>query len=160
MKKKNIVIAIITVAVILGGAFIYKNNKELGSQTLNESMPSNKDDKRMEYFDKKIESNKIVKTVEEDLTGDGEKDLIVVYEKNSDQNEMVVVVEENSGMYMTSPIKAPKENVEIKFKNIDNKGVMEMIVSGSKNGKVGYAIYRLENKKLIDLFGEGMKDCC
>ena len=114
----------------------------------------------MDFFNEKIKCNKIVKTEDEDLTDDGKKDLIVVYEKNSDQNEMVVIVEGKDGMYMTTPIKAPKENVEIKFKNIDNKGQMEMIVSGSKNGKVGYAIYRLENKKLIDLFGEGMKDCC
>ena len=114
----------------------------------------------MDFFNKNIKNNKIIKTAEEDLTDNGKKDLIVVYEKTSDQNEMVVVVEGEEGLYTTSPIKAPKESVEIKFKNIDNKGVMEMIVSGSKNGKVGYAIYRLEDKKLIDLFGEGMRDCC
>lgn len=160
MKKKSIVIAFITVSVILAGSFIYKNNRESDSSALNESIYSRGTDERMDFFNKNIKNNKIIKTAEEDLTDNGKKDLIVVYEKTSDQNEMVVVVEGEEGLYTTSPIKAPKESVEIKFKNIDNKGVMEMIVSGSKNGKVGYAIYRLEDKKLIDLFGEGMRDCC
>lgn len=160
MKKKSIVIAFITVSVILVGSFIYKNNRESDSSALNESIYSSGSDERMDFFNKNIKNNKIIKTAEEDLTDNGKKDLIVVYEKTSDQNEMVVVVEGEEGIYTTSPIKAPKESVEIKFKNIDNKGVMEMIVSGSKNGKVGYAIYRLEDKKLIDLFGEGMRDCC
>ena len=152
MKKKSIVIAFITVSVILAGSFIYKNNRESDSSALNESIYSSGSDERMDFFNKNIKNNKIIKTAEEDLTDNGKKDLIVVYEKTSDQNEMVVVVEGEEGLYTTSPIKAPK--------NIDNKGVMEMIVSGSKNGKVGYAIYRLEDKKLIDLFGEGMRDCC
>lgn len=160
MKKKSIVIAFITVSVILAGSFIYKNNRESDSSALNESIYSSGSDERMDFFNKNIKNNKIIKTAEEDLTDNGKKDLIVVYEKTSDQNEMVVVVEGEEGLYTTSPIKAPKESVEIKFKNIDNKGVMEMIVSGSKKGKVGYAIYRLEDKKLIDLFGEGMRDCC
>ena len=42
----------------------------------------------------------------------------------------------------------------------DDKDEIELVLSGSKNGNVGYAIYRLENKKLVDLFGEGMNACC
>ncbi len=37
---------------------------------------------------------------------------------------------------------------------------MEVIVSGSKNGNVGYAIYRLEGNEMIDLFGQDMESCC
>ncbi|EPZ60013.1 hypothetical protein H477_0846 [[Clostridium] sordellii ATCC 9714] len=73
---------------------------------------------------------------------------------------MVGIISDGDKVYMTKPILAPQEDVVIEFKNIDNKGQMELILSGSKNGNVGYAIYRLEKDKLIDLFGEGMNSCC
>ena len=73
---------------------------------------------------------------------------------------MVGIISDESQMYMTKPILAPKEDVTIEFKNIDNKDKMELILSGSKNGNVGYAIYRLEGDKFTDLFGEGMNSCC
>jgi len=38
---------------------------------------------------------------------------------------------------------------------------MEVIVSGSKDGNFGYAIFRLIDDTIFkDLFGEGMEDCC
>jgi len=61
---------------------------------------------------------------------------------------------------MTDPITAPVEDQAITFKDIDSKGVMEIMISGSKNKKFGYAIYRLEGNKLEDLFGENMESCC
>ncbi|MDO7204722.1 Cys-Cys-COOH (seleno)protein SaoC [Paraclostridium bifermentans] len=73
---------------------------------------------------------------------------------------MVGVISDNENVYMTEPIRAPIDDILIEFKDIDDKNEMELILSGSKNGNVGYAIYRLENKKLVDLFGEGMNACC
>ena len=37
---------------------------------------------------------------------------------------------------------------------------MEFIVSGEKNGAAGYAIYRMIDGAPVDLFGDGMEDCC
>jgi len=37
---------------------------------------------------------------------------------------------------------------------------MEFIVQGSKGNKTGFAVFRIENNQLVDLFGEGMEDCC
>ncbi len=62
---------------------------------------------------------------------------------------MVVVVSDKNSHYITKPIPAPIENQTITFKNIDDKAPIEVIVSGSKNGNVGYAIYRVEGKNLL-----------
>ena len=84
---------------------------------------------------------------------------MVVY-KEDNNNQMVVIINGKENMYMTAPIPAPKEDVVIEFKNIDDKEPIEVVISGSKNGNVGYGIYRLENKRLLNLFGEGMEACC
>ena len=52
------------------------------------------------------------------------------------------------------------ENQKIQFKNIDKEGEIEIIVTGEKKGAVGYAIYRMIDGEMVDLFGEGMEDCC
>ena len=48
----------------------------------------------------------------------------------------------------------------IKFFNMDKDNITEVLIIGEKKGQVGYAIYRYEDEKLIDIFGEGMEDCC
>lgn len=48
----------------------------------------------------------------------------------------------------------------IQFKNIDEEAEMEFIVSGEKDGAAGYAIYRMIDGQPMDLFGDGMEDCC
>lgn len=160
MYKNKVISLIIFFLIILLGAFVHKNNNTYRKNNNFEFSNISVNDKRVILFNKKINHGKVLKVVEENLTDDGKKELIVVYKKNKEQNEMVVISDSKGEIYITKPIKAPKENIDIKFKNIDNKGVMEIIVSGSKNGKIGYAVYRLENKNIIDLFGEGMNDCC
>lgn len=34
------------------------------------------------------------------------------------------------------------------------------MLTGEKDGEIGYAIYRMIDGALINLFGEGMEDCC
>lgn len=155
MKNKRVMKIFIVLVLILIGAFIYKNNK---SDVEKSQYDGN--DKRIEMFLKKYKKAEILKTAEENLTVDENKDLIIVFNDSEDANYMVTVVNDGKKMYMTPKTKAPRENIEIKFKDIDNKKPIEAIISGSKNGKTGYAIYRIENKKMIDLFGEGMRDCC
>jgi hypothetical protein len=73
---------------------------------------------------------------------------------------MVAVVNNKDKKYLTKPILAPKEDAVITFRDIDKKDEMEVMISGSKNGNLGYAIYRLQDDKFIDLFGEDMEACC
>ena len=90
---------------------------------------------------------------------DGRKDLVVVYH-TEDLTRMVVCQNNEGGLVYSEPIPGPIENQQIQFKDIDKEGPIEFIVSGEKNGAVGYAIYRMIDGQPIDLFGEGMADCC
>ena len=154
MKRKKLLI-IVGVVIVLVGIGVYSAEKK---KEIKDLLKVN--EKYLDYFKKNAKYEKIITYTEEDINNDNEKDLLVVYKKNNRYNEMVGIISDGDKVYMTKPILAPQEDVVIEFKNIDNKGQMELILSGSKNGNVGYAIYRLEKDKLIDLFGEGMNSCC
>ncbi|CEN91496.1 putative lipoprotein [[Clostridium] sordellii] len=154
MKRKKLLI-IVGVVIVLVGIGVYSTEKKKEIKDLPKV-----NEKYLDYFKKNAKYENIITYTEEDINNDNEKDLLVVYKKNNRYNEMVGIISDGDKVYMTKPILAPQEDVVIEFKNIDNKGQMELILSGSKNGNVGYAIYRLEKDKLIDLFGEGMNSCC
>ena len=109
---------------------------------------------------KKDYTQEIIMAEKCDLNMDKKEDAVIIYKENKSQNFMVVVVTEGEGYYITEPVKAPLEKQSIKFKNIDEKDEMEVIVSGEKNGNLGYAIFRIEDKKFKDIFAEGMESCC
>ena len=154
MKRKKFLI-IVGVVIVLVGIGVYSAEKKKEIKDLPKV-----NEKYLDYFKKNAKYENIITYTEEDINNDIEKDLLVVYKKNNRYNEMVGIISDGDKVYMTKPILAPQEDVVIELKNIDNKGQMELILSGSKNGNVGYAIYRLEKDKLIDLFGEGMNSCC
>lgn len=152
--KRNKLFIILAIIVFLIGLVIYSGDKgreEDGNKNVNKEL--------LTYFEDNIEFNEIITHAQEDINNDNKADLIVVYKENSKYNKMVVVINDEN-IYITEPVAAPKEDVVITFKNIDSKDEIEVMVSGSKNGSVGYAIYRLEEGKMVDLFGEGMDACC
>lgn len=106
------------------------------------------------------ECAKVLRACEEDVTDDGRKDLIVVYRTTDKLTRMVVCMNDAGGVAYSEPIPAPIENQQVQFKNIDKEAEIEFIVSGEKNGAVGYAIYRMIDGQPADLFGDGMEDCC
>lgn len=118
------------------------------------------DNEALKYFVQMNDGKEIIKCAEEDVNGDSQKDLVLIYKASKDKNSMVIVIRQGDGFELSEEAPAPKENQKIKFKDIDNKTPIEIIVSGSKGSNIGYAIFRLEGKKLIDLFAEGMEDCC
>ncbi len=96
-----------------------------------------------------------------DLTEDGVDELVVIYRAGRDGScETVVLVNENGHYYETTPTPAPREHQKMRFFNMDKKDELELLITGDKDGEVGYAIYRIIDRELIDLFGEGMEDCC
>lgn len=112
-------------------------------------------------FEEKFPQYEVIKCGLEDINGDKKEDLLVLYRKSKDKNEMLVVMDKGGSVIFSEPRSAPMENQEIKYLDIDKKAPMEFIVSGSKNGLFGYAIFRLEHDHEIrDLFGEGMDHCC
>lgn len=96
-----------------------------------------------------------------DLTNDGVNELVVIYLADADGAcETVVLVNDNGNYYETTPTPAPREHQKMRFFNMDKKDEQELLVTGSKDGEVGYAIYRIIDGELINFFGEGMEDCC
>lgn len=157
MKNKKIITSIIVVMVFIIGmcGFIYDRNQEKREELGVES-----DNELLKYFKSKYPENEVIKCGYEDLNNDGRKDLVVIFNKTERKNGMVVIIDKESDYEVSEEVPAPLENQKIEFKNIDETPPMEFIVSGSKDGKFGYAIFRLEGLKIRDLFGESMEDCC
>ncbi|HEX2967280.1 MAG TPA: Cys-Cys-COOH (seleno)protein SaoC [Syntrophorhabdaceae bacterium] len=95
-----------------------------------------------------------------DVDNDGRNDLILVYRVDKEKNAMRVVLDSGGTYVITNDVPAPVSNQIITFKNIDEKPPVEFVVQGMKGTHVGYAIYRIEKGELVDLFGDGMEECC
>lgn len=112
------------------------------------------------YFVTQKPGKEVIKYAFGDLNNDGGEDLIIIYKVGKGKNMMCVILALGEKYVSTNEVPAPVSNQVIQFKNIDDKPPMEFIVQGMKGAKVGYAIFRIENGQLVDLFGEGMEDCC
>jgi hypothetical protein len=95
-----------------------------------------------------------------DLDNDGRNDLVLIYRAGTDKNRMRVVLTAGGAYSITGDVPAPASNQTITFKDIDEKPPLEFIVQGMRGTKIGYAVYRVEKGRLVDLFGEGMEECC
>lgn len=102
----------------------------------------------------------ILKYAEADLDDDGRKDIIVIYRADGEKNQMSVIRNIAAAPVETNPLPAPISDQMIQFRNIDDTPPLEFILQGRKGAKVGYAIFRIEEGVLLDLFGDGMEDCC
>jgi hypothetical protein len=111
-------------------------------------------------FESENPGREVIRCAMADLNNDGREDLIVMYRAGKDKNMMRVVLDMSGVCLSTNEVPAPYSNQTIRFRNIDNKPPMEFIVQGARGAKLGYAIFRVEGDRLIDLFGEGMEDCC
>ncbi len=116
--------------------------------------------KMMQFFADNHPDLTILKYAQADLDNDGSDDLIVIYQIGSNKNEMTVIYHQKGNYSETNAVPAPVSDQVIQFRNIDEKPPLEFILQGRKGAKVGYAIFRVENGKLTDLFGDGMEDCC
>lgn len=102
----------------------------------------------------------VLKYAQADLDNDGKQDLIVIYKIGKDKNELCILRHQGGDIMETNSVPAPVSDQMIQFRNIDEKPPLEFILQGRKGAKVGYAIFRIEKGILLDLFGEGMEDCC
>lgn len=118
------------------------------------------DNKMLHSFAEKHPSHAILKYAQADLNNDGQEDLIVIYQVKKGQNEMCAVLRRGADCIESNAVPAPVSDQFIQLKDIDDKPPLEFILQGRKGPKVGYAIFRVEDGKLEDLFGQGMEDCC
>jgi hypothetical protein len=95
-----------------------------------------------------------------DFNNDGIEDLIVIFRENRKANKMIALWRSGTDISISGPMPAPLENCMIEWKDINKEPPIEMLLSGSKGAAVGYAVYRFENNAFINLFGDGMEECC
>lgn len=114
----------------------------------------------LQYFEQTYPGLELIKIARSDLNGDGREDLLVMYRVSDDKNMMRVILALDEGFLATNEVPAPISDQIVKFKDIDEKPPMEFIVQGTKGHKFGFAVFRIEENRLVDLFGEGMEDCC
>lgn len=129
------------------------DQKDFNASALSES-------KMMQFFVSIHPSTTILKYAQTDLDNDGREDLIVIYQIRSGKNQMSVIHYQKEHFNETNAVPAPVSDQVIQFRDIDEKPPVEFILQGRKGAKVGYAIFRLDDGKLTDLFGDGMEDCC
>lgn len=112
------------------------------------------------YFTSTCPDKNVITHAVADLNNDGSEDMVIIYRVSREKNMMCVVLNLPDGTAKTNELPAPAENLHIQIRNIDAKPPMEFIVQGMKGAKFGYAVYRVEGTTLVDLFGQGMEDCC
>lgn len=154
MMKKIIVLIFSMVLLLTIGTGCGKNEMKIDK----ESLESLKEDKLFNLFTDKYKECIPITCKKGDVTNDGLEDLIIIYK--SGENIRMRVLIDGKEVIFTEEVPAPIENQTIEFKDIDNKNEVEFIVKGSKRSNIGYAIYRIENNEIKDLFGEGMNECC
>jgi len=113
-----------------------------------------------QHFKRQNPERDVIKWAGADLNNDGREDCIVLYRTSKDKNMMRVVLDLESGYFDTNEVPAPHSDQVIQLRDIDKKPPMEFIVQGAKGVKMGFAVFRIEENRLVDLFGEGMEDCC
>lgn len=141
-----------------------KIDKQIAGKTMRETnyaQSVSEDDDILQVFKKAFPDAEVLLACREDVTDDGLDDLVVIC-KTEEGNRTIVVTDsgDSTNYNFSDPIPAPVENQKIQFKNIDKEGEIEIIITGEKKGAVGYAIYRMIDGQPVDLFGEGMEDCC
>ena len=98
-----------------------------------------------------------------DLTGNGLEDIIILYHEGGvrDICWMTVAEQKTAGIYSAlESVRAPVENQRIRVFDMDCEPPQEYMISGEKEGKLGFAIYRIIEGELVNLFGDGMDECC
>jgi hypothetical protein len=150
-----------TLLMLLGAAFLIascgdRRDGDISKQSIDRGDGGT----LLQHFDQTHPGLEVIKIARGDVNGDSRDDLIVLYRVSDGKNRMRVILDLSEGLLATNEIPAPIENQLIQFRDIDKKPPMEFIVQGSKGSKTGFAVFRIENNRLIDLFGEGMEDCC
>ncbi|MCC5909037.1 MAG: hypothetical protein JJT76_01195 [Clostridiaceae bacterium] len=160
MKNEKILVICVlccTFIFLVGCSAIFMEDSSVSGKELSVA----EDHEILTYFREKYPDYTIIKCGEEDVTGNGFKDLIVIHNRNKEQNSMVVIMNNGDGDYgFSNELPAPAENQQIEFKDIDNKPPIEFIVSGSKGSNFGLAIFRMVEGEIVDLFADGFEDCC
>lgn len=157
IMRKSLLKILILIFIVVGGFFISRRESFLQNKT--ERIEILKRVDLLKAFNSNFKKE-IVLGKEIDVTGDGQLEGFIIY-RDGDRCWLTVAYETESGeIKFSEAIPAPLEGQEIVFNDYDSDGQIEFIISGYKNDKIGYGVFRFSNFKVIDLFAEGMKECC
>ncbi|MEG1682529.1 MAG: Cys-Cys-COOH (seleno)protein SaoC [Oscillospiraceae bacterium] len=113
------------------------------------------------WYQEQFSEKEILLACNADINGDSREDLVVITRAEQGAAEAVALLAEEAGGYtVTAPIPAPQQHQKMRFFNMDKEPELEFLMTGDKNGMVGYAVYQVTEGALTNLFGEGMEDCC
>lgn len=161
LKIKNIIITVVILGIFYFGFTSFNTVTEEEAIDIGVS----EDNELLEYFREIYPDYEVLKAGEEDVDGNGFKDLVVIYNISRDKlgyptkNEMLVILNNNGVYEMTESTRAPIEKHVIQFQNIENDERYEITVSGSKRGQYGFGIYEIKDNALVNIYGEGMEKC-
>lgn len=156
--KKLITKFSIVLFIILAGFIFSKNNNKLMEKERTNKIENNINKDVILLFNTTFNSS-IILAKEMDVNKDGNTESFIIY-KNNNKTWLTVGYRLEGQIMFSQPIPAPMEGQEIIFNDYDKDGIIEFIVSGYKEDKLGYGVYKFLNFKVIDIFSEGMKECC
>lgn len=113
-----------------------------------------------EIFAEMYPDKEILVSLEGDCNDDGISDLVVVYRENDDQNHQVTVYSNKDGFFLTAPSPAPYQDCKLEWRDVDERPPCELSVSGRRGVKFGFNIFRFVENQWINVYGEGMEECC
>lgn len=166
LKKNKLLIQIISVfvaVVLLAGLrefLLMRDEEEEASSGVEYAQMVKDNHPLLKEFRSRHPERTVLLACAEDITNDGIEDLVVISQLNRDIESIALYTNGSKELLETPAIPAPRENQHIRFFNMDKLSEIETLITGEKNGQVGYAIYRIMDGEMINLFGEGMEDCC
>ena len=163
--KRLLTLGLVAVAVV-GLAFLRGYLQELDDQAEAKSSRqyapvAAEDHPALVWYREREPDKEILLACADDITADGLEDMVLVYRIERGAAEAVALVaQEDNSYYVSPPIAAPQQNQKMRFFNMDRDPQLEFLLTGDKNGQVGYAVFRIIDGQITNLFGEGMEDCC
>lgn len=163
MNKRKWLAALVVAVLVIGLAGLreYLEKKENAKLSTSDEYAEavSEDHPLLLKFEEDHPDDEILLACADDVNNDGTEDLIVII-YGEDVNQTIAMISEEDGYFYAEPTPAPRENQKIKFTNIDKGEDHEVLITGEKNGQVGYALYKVMGHEFRDLYGENMKNCC
>ena len=165
MNKKRVllfkVIAVVLAVVALAGlreVLLEEDKKAEENSTIQFAEMVKENHPLLKEFRSRHPERTVLLACAEDITNDGIEDLVVISQEGEDISTIALFSQPSGELGETDPIPGPRENQRIRFFNMDKLSEIETLITGEKNGQVGYAIYRIMDGQMVNLFGEGMED--
>ena len=118
------------------------------------------DNPALAYWREYYPDNRLILWNQGDITGNGRKDAVFIFNIGFRDNGMIVVLNYPEGFELTEEFPGPISNQTIEFRDIDGNPPDELVITGTKGVYAGFGIFRMEGGELINLFPYDYEMCC